>query len=81
MQKDVLVKWSKTAKDTLVNKTIIDARYLTPKEAEDMGWFNSGVLIWLNDGTEILVSQDDEGNGPGALMIFSDNKHSLLPTI
>lgn len=70
-------KWNAEAAK-LVGKTIVEARYLTPQEAEAMGWDESGVVLFLNDKTQILVSRDDEGNGPGALLM---GENDCLPVI
>lgn len=70
-------KWNAEAKK-LVGKTIVEARYLTPKEAEEMGWDESGVVLFLSDKTQIIISRDDEANGPGALLVGADE---VLPVI
>ena len=47
------------------------------KEQEALGWYNSSLVIFFTDGSYLFPSQDDEGNGAGAL--FTSFKE--LPTI
>jgi hypothetical protein len=74
------IDWSKMANDLLAGKVVKEARYLTPKEAEDLGWENRPVAIFFTDGTYVFPSQDDEGNGAGALFT-SDEKVPTLPVL
>jgi len=64
---EIALKWGKKAKKALVGKRIVDAQYLTDDEMEGLGWSRRSIAIFLDDGTYILASTDDEGNGPGAL--------------
>lgn len=53
-----------------VGKTIVCVRTMTEAEAESWGWDDAPhacLVIDLSDGTALVVSQDEEGNGPGAL--------------
>ena len=69
--------WNEFATKRLVGRTIVKAVY------EDV--FGDGVLgitFTLDDGTVVIASQDDEGNGPGALFLeSSEGKSSGLPVI
>ena len=65
--KDHVDHWTKVATKQLVGKKIADVRYLGPGEVENLGWSSSCLVIQLEDGTLLFPSQDDEGNGPGAL--------------
>lgn len=52
-----------------VGETVVAVRLLTESEMDDLGWSGEQpveVLI-LSDGTFVVPSQDDEGNGPGVL--------------
>ena len=74
--------WTEKAKSNLVGRTIVDVRYMTQKEKRDMYWCDRPVVLILDDGSEIYPSQDDEGNGAGAL--FGTNgkgEDILLPVI
>lgn len=57
----------------LVGLTIINVRYATPQEVEDMGWYSAPIVIQLSDGTVMFPQSDDEGNDGGALSLFNDN--------
>ena len=55
--------------DHLIGKTIVAVRHLNKEELGDMDWYGRVPVIVLDDGTEIIASQDDEGNGPGRFFI------------
>lgn len=72
--------WTKAAITHLVGKKIVAARYLTRKEADELGWFRRTIVLELDDGNLIYPSMDDEGNDGGAL--FTNNpKLSVFPVI
>jgi len=56
----------------LVGKKIASIRQLTKEELEEEGWDKGTTAIVLDDGTLVYPSQDDEGNGPGALFGIKD---------
>jgi len=52
----------------IVGKKIVKVRLMSKAEMEQKGWaFGEGIAIELDDGTVLYPSQDEEGNGPGAL--------------
>jgi hypothetical protein len=59
--------WNKTTRTTLLGKTVTAVRYMTRKEADELGFYSIPVVVTFNDGTEIYPSRDDAGNGGGAL--------------
>lgn len=73
------VRWADQAATKLVGRKIIGVRYLNEEEMDSLGWDRSTLMIVLSgEGNPVLfASQDDEGNGPGAL--FTDFED--LPTI
>ena len=72
--------WADKAADVLLGKTIVRVRYITENEMRDLYWDRAGVVFELNDGTIVYPSQDDEGNGPGAL--FTSNETTpVIPVI
>ena len=75
--KQCRTRWNKSASTILTGRKIKSVRYLNDAEVEDMGWYESCLAIFLDDGTIIFPSSDDEGNSAGAL--FTTNK--LLETI
>ena len=74
---DYRASWGKRAAALLVGKKIVNVRYLTEAEQEEMGWFGSPLVLFLDDGTQVFASSDDEGNDAGALFTSDDN----LPVI
>ena len=48
---------------------VVDAFYMSKEETEDYGWYSAGLVLILDDKTQIVVSKDPEGNGPGALFV------------
>jgi hypothetical protein len=66
--------WIDVAKKQLLNRKIVDVRYLTIEEMENLGWYERSVVMILDDGNMIYPSQDDEGNGAGALFTCDPNQ-------
>lgn len=50
-------------------RTIVAVRYMDDSDKEAAAWDRSAVMLILDDATIIWPSQDDEGNGAGALFI------------
>ena len=73
--------WQSIAGQLLTGRKIISVRYMLEDEAEEsLGWDRCGLVIELDNGLELIPSQDDEGNGPGAL--FTNHKdHNTLPVL
>ncbi len=55
-------RWTREAKRVLVGKRIVDAGYVDGPD--ELG---TDLCFALEDGTQLYVMSDDEGNGPGAL--------------
>lgn len=78
--KDLNKHWTDIAKAQLLGRKIVDVRYMTVEESEDMGWFSQPVVFELDDGNLIYPSADDEGNDGGAL--FTNNQaNPVLPVM
>ena len=75
---ETLTKWNKIAKDTLQGRTIVEVRYLTDEEMEDMGWYSRPICFFLDNGVSCILSADDEGNDGGVLFYGADG---VLPTL
>jgi hypothetical protein len=74
---DTRKRWTKICQKNLVGKKIIQVRYMNQKELDDLGWDQTPLVIFFNDGSYMFPSQDDEGNDGGSLFTsFKD-----LPTI
>jgi hypothetical protein len=74
-------KWGTIAKGHLVGRTIKNVFYLNEHDVEEMGWYQSGVVLVLDNNVQVLVQEDDEGNGPGSLLLISENESVILPTL
>ena len=76
--KDKRKKFIELVNKHLVGKRIVKVEWLSPKLSQKLlGWDQQPCEIHLEDGIVITPSQDDEGNGAGAL--FTNLKD--LPTI
>jgi hypothetical protein len=52
----------------LVGRTIVKVEWLSPKRTEKLlGWTNQPCEIYLDNGTILTPSADDEGNDAGAI--------------
>ena len=60
------IDWQAKAEGLLFGKKIVGVRWQTDKERPSW-WERSAIVLVLDDGTELVASRDDEGNGPGAL--------------
>ena len=70
--------WQDLVNKHLVGKKIVKVEWLSPKETDNLfGWSQQPCEIYLDNGTVLTPSQDDEGNDAGA--IFTNLKE--LPTI
>jgi hypothetical protein len=60
--------------EDLVGRTITHARIMTQDERDSWGWDGGHwpMVFELDDGTYLIPSQDEEGNGPGD--IFHNEK-------
>jgi hypothetical protein len=57
--------------ETFVGRTITDVHYQTDAELEDMGWSSRALVFTFDDGGELVLSSDPEGNGPGSGFYFN----------
>jgi hypothetical protein len=81
--KDPTTHWTKEARKHLVGRRITDVRYLSEVESHALGWDGARSLVLvLDNGALFFPSQDDEGNGPGALFgQDTDNGEITLPVL
>jgi|TARA_R110002020_G_scaffold168670_1_gene357572 hypothetical protein len=77
---DTRKRWNKICQKHLIGKRIIQVRYMNQKELDDLGWEQTPLVIFFNDGSYMFPSQDDEGNDGGSLFTsFKDL--SVIPVI
>lgn len=74
----VIQQWSDKAREVLKGRTIVEARYLTDKEMDEMGWYKRPLCFFLDNGTSCILSCDDEGNDGGVLFYGASG---VLPTL
>ena len=82
-----IVQASNNARQLLLGSKVIGVRYMKPKEANELGWYKVGLIIWLesekddegNTNTiQLIVQQDDEGNDSGVLdYVVTDKKGKI----
>tara|TARA_R110002110_G_scaffold56751_1_gene160902 strand:- start:516 stop:770 length:255 start_codon:yes stop_codon:yes gene_type:complete len=72
--------WQDLVNKHLLGRTIIKVKWLSPKESEKLlGWNDQPCEIFLDNGTILTPSADDEGNNAGA--IFTNIEElSTIPT-
>jgi hypothetical protein len=51
----------------LVGRKIVNVRFMQPSEREHFGWYNSPLILELDDKTCLIPMQDDEGNDGGSM--------------
>lgn len=74
---DVVARWTRDVAKVLVGRKIVGVRYLTNEEKDELGWHARAVVLELDNGVLVYPSQDDEGNGPGALFTTSPEMETI----
>ncbi len=70
--------WQDLANEHLVGRKIVKAQWLIPKEAKRLfGWDYQPIELFLDNGTILTPSMDDEGNNAGALFTNIKNKEMI----
>lgn len=69
-------EWSQRAATLLVGRTIVAVRYLDDGELADCGWDRSCLALFLDDGSHLMPSSDDEGNAAGVLFYDGTDEKS-----
>ncbi len=85
---ELIKGWSETAKEVLKGRYVIDARYLTVEECEELGWTGSAVCISLGTKTVdgviqaplLLYASNDSGDDAGCVMV-TGNEYEYFPII
>ena len=67
------------ANKLLKDRTIKYVRWLSKKEAKELGWTERAIVLELDDGTCIYPGADAECNRPGVLM-SSKGEAFTIPT-
>jgi hypothetical protein len=70
------------ARQHLLDRRIVEVRYLTPDECRRQMWCFTGVALVLDDGTIVYPARDAEGNDAGALHgVAGDGTQFVLPEL
>ena len=73
--------WIKKAESVLLNRKIVNVRYMDDDEMKAVGFtFHRPLVLQLDDNTIFYPSRDDEGNDGGAIHYQKENDdQSILP--
>jgi hypothetical protein len=55
------------ARQRLLNRRIVEVRYLNPDECRRLMWDRTSIVLVLDDGTTVYAARDAEGNDAGSL--------------
>ena len=80
MGKTITKRWTDIATKQFLGQRIVKVRYMSDKEAEELGWDFRPVVLQLSDGNILFPSSDDEGNNAGALFT-NDKEDDILPVL
>jgi len=73
-RKDLVQHWNDEARKLLKGRTIKQVNFMTDADVAAFGWYSAGLIMQLDNGTQVIVQADPEGNGPGCLAICEDNE-------
>jgi len=69
------------ARPLLTGRKIIDVRYQSDSEVDTYGWICRALVLVLDNGAELVLSTDSEGNGPGAMFYFEGDKREVFSSM
>ena len=69
------------ARPLLTGRKIIDVRYQSDSEVDTYGWNCRALVLVLDNGAELVLSTDSEGNGPGAMFYFKEDKREVFSSM
>jgi hypothetical protein len=79
---EAINRWTNIANSVLLNRKIVNVRYLTDEEMEAFGWRYRCIVLTLDDNTLVFPSRDDEGNDAGALHYLPEHDGAgVIPVI
>ena len=79
--KNLTKRWNKQAKKVLLGRKIVQVKYIDTEEAKSYMWYKRPVSFTLDNGTRLIIQQDDEGNDGGALWYGNKDGEDLLPVL
>jgi hypothetical protein len=70
------------ARQRLLNRRIVEVRYLNPAECRRLLWDRTSVVLVLDNGTTVYAARDAEGNDAGALHgVARSGEEFVLPEL
>ena len=70
------------ARQRLLNRRIVEVRYLSSEECNRLMWSHTSVSLVLDDGTSVYAARDAEGNDAGALHgVAASGEEFVLPEV
>ena len=79
--KNLTERWNKQAKKVLLGRKIVQVKYVDSEEAKSYMWYKRPISFTLDNGTRLMVQQDDECNDGGALWYGNKDGEDLLPVL
>jgi|TARA_R110000744_G_scaffold101210_1_gene195105 hypothetical protein len=73
-------KWQLRAAMALKGRTITSVSFMTVEEANKWDWSKRPLMINLDDGNQMIISQDDEGNDGGSIFTTFEDL-PVIPTL
>lgn len=71
--------WTEKAAKLLAGRTIVDVRYMMPIEVDSWGWVKAGLVLTLDDNSEVMVAKDNEMNDAGSILHIQPIRDGALP--
>lgn len=69
------------ATQILQGKTVLRVEYQTPEERQKFDWSKRAPIIVFTDGSRLLPVADEEMNEAGAMILTSEEKTQIIPSI
>lgn len=79
---DFMAAANSVARQRLLDRRIVEVRYLDPDECRRLMWDHTAVVLLLDNGTSVYAARDAEGNDAGALHgVSQSGEEFVLPEI
>ena len=71
--------WSGEATKLFKDKVVAEIRYTTEVEMLDLDWSSRTPIVFFTDGSYLMASADDEGNG-GGVFWTDETEMGIIPS-
>jgi hypothetical protein len=79
---DFMASCNAVARQRLLNRWIVEVRYLNPDECRRLMWDRTSVVFVLDNGATVYAARDAEGNDAGALHgVAKSGEEFVLPEL